>query len=82
MNSVDWFLDTKMNQHITPDLVILTRSELYFGNDHLHIGNGKSLSISNIGYIMLHTPKHTFTLSNVLHVPHITKPLLFVQKFY
>ena len=22
-----------------------------------------------------------FTLSNVLHVPHITKPLLFVQKF-
>ena len=82
MNSVDWFLDTKMNQHITPDLVILTRSELYFGNDHLHVGNGKSLSISNIGYIMLHTPKHIFTLSNVLHVPHITKPLLFVQKFY
>jgi len=30
---------------------------------------------------MLHFPKRTFTLSNVLHVPHITKPLLFVQKF-
>jgi hypothetical protein len=31
---------------------------------------------------MLHSSKRTFTLSNVLHVPHITKPLLSVQKFY
>jgi len=31
---------------------------------------------------MLHSPKRIFTLSNVLHVPYITKPLLSVQKFY
>jgi len=31
---------------------------------------------------MLRSPKRTFTLSNVLHVTHITKPLLSVQKFY
>jgi len=31
---------------------------------------------------MLHTSKHTCTLSNVLHVPHITKPLLSIHKFY
>jgi len=31
---------------------------------------------------MLHSPTRTFTLSNVLHAPHITKPLLSVQKFY
>jgi hypothetical protein len=31
---------------------------------------------------MLRSPKHTFTLSNVLHVPYITKSLLSVQKFY
>jgi hypothetical protein len=31
---------------------------------------------------MLRSPKHVFTLSNVLHVPHITKPLLSVQKIY
>jgi hypothetical protein len=31
---------------------------------------------------MLCFPKRTFTLSNVLHVLHITKPLLYVQKFY
>ena len=30
---------------------------------------------------MLHSPKYTFTLSNVFHVPHIIKPLLSVQKF-
>jgi hypothetical protein len=30
---------------------------------------------------MLHSPKRIFTLSNVLHVPYITKPMLYVQKF-
>ena len=51
-------------------------------NDHLHVGDGKGHSISHIGHTMLRSPKCTFTLSNVLHVPHITKPLLHVQKFY
>ena len=31
---------------------------------------------------MLHTPKHTFALSIVLHVPHIRKPLFSVHKLY
>jgi hypothetical protein len=31
---------------------------------------------------MLRSLKGTFTLSNVLHIPHITKPLLSIQKFY
>jgi hypothetical protein len=48
----------------------------------LHVGDGKGLPISHVGHAMLHSPKRTFTLSNVLHVPHITKPFLFVQKFY
>jgi len=48
----------------------------------LHVGDGKGLDISHIGYTKLHSPKRIFTLSNVLHVPQITKPLLFVQKFY
>jgi hypothetical protein len=30
---------------------------------------------------MLHSPKHIFTLSNILYVTRITKPLLSVQKF-
>ena len=77
-----WFPDTGANQHVTPDLATLTDSAPYLGNDYLHVGDGKGLSISHIGHTTLHSPKRTFTLSNVLHVPHITKPLLSVQKFY
>jgi hypothetical protein len=43
--------------------------------------NGKSFFISHIGHTMLRSPKRIFTLSNVLHVPYITKPLLSVQNF-
>ena len=35
----------------------------------------------HIGHTILRSLKHTFTLSNVLNIPHITKPLLSVQKF-
>ena len=60
----------------------MTGSEPYLGNDHLHVGDGKGLSISYIGHTKIHTPHHTFTFSNVLRVPHIKKPLLLVQNFY
>jgi len=79
---VDWFPDTGANQHITPDLATLTASEPYLGNDNLHVGDGKGLPISHLGHTKIYTPHHSFTLSNVLHVPAITKPLLSVQKFY
>jgi histone deacetylase 1/2 len=60
----------------------LTASEPYNGNDNLHVGDGKGLSISHIGHTKLYNPHRSFTLSNVLHVPAITKPLLSVQKFH
>jgi hypothetical protein len=41
-----------------------------------------SCFISNIGHTMLHFSKRTFTLSNILHVPHITKSLLLVKKYF
>jgi histone deacetylase 1/2 len=59
----------------------LTASEPYNGNDNLHVGDGKGLSISHIGHTKIYNPHRSFTLSNVLHVPAITKPLLSVQKF-
>ena len=80
--SVDWFPDTGANQHVTPDLATLTASEPYLGNDNLHVGDGKGLPISHLGHTKIYTPHRSFTLSNVLHVPAITKPLLSVQKFY
>jgi len=54
--------------------------EPYLGDDHLHVGDGKGLFISKIGHTKLHTPQRTFILSIVLHVPHIQKNLLSVQK--
>jgi len=80
--TADWFPDTGANQHVTPDLATLTASEPYNGNDNLHVGDGKGLSISHIGHTKIYNPHRSFTLSNVLHVLAITKPLLSVQKFY
>ena len=76
-----WFPDTDANQHVTPDLATLTDSAPYLGNDFLHVGDGKALDISHVGHTTLYSPKRLFTLTNVLRVPHITKPLLSVQKF-
>jgi quinolinate synthase len=67
---VTWFPDTGANHHVMSDL----------GNDHLHIGDGKGLVISNITHSKIRSPNYMFTLSNILHVPAIKKPLLSVQK--
>jgi len=70
---VTWFSDTGANHHVTPDLANMTSSKLYLGNDHLHVGDGKVLIISNIAHSKIHSLKHTFTLSNILHFPTIKK---------
>jgi hypothetical protein len=81
LSSAGWFPDTGANQHVTPDLASITSSEPYTDSDQLHVGDGKGLVISHIAHSKLYTPKRIFTLSNILHVPHIKKPLLSVQKF-
>jgi histone deacetylase 1/2 len=75
---VTWFLDTGVNHHVTLDLVSMTSSEPYLGNDHLHVGDGKGLVISNIAHYKIRSLNRMFTLSNILHVPAIQKPLISV----
>ena len=75
---VTWFLDTGVNHHVTLDLVSMTSSEPYLGNDHLHVGDGKGLVISNIAHSKIRSLNRMFTLSNILHVPAIQKPLISV----
>ncbi|KAF7143710.1 hypothetical protein RHSIM_Rhsim05G0062600 [Rhododendron simsii] len=77
----DWFPDTGATHHVTPDLSTITHSEPYQGVDQLRVGNGKGLSISNVGTSFLSSPHSTFKLSNVLHVPALTKSLLSVHQF-
>jgi hypothetical protein len=78
---VTWFPDTCANHHVTSNLTSITSSEPYLGNDHLHVGDGKGLIILNIAHSKICSPNNTFTLSNILHILNITKPLLSVQKF-
>jgi len=54
---------------------------IYLGNDHLCVGDDKSLFISYIGHTMLRSPKCIFTLSNALHVPHITNHCYLFKNF-
>nr|GEY34855.1 hypothetical protein [Tanacetum cinerariifolium] len=45
--------DTGENSHVTPDLEAMDNSEAYYGDDALHVGNGKGLPILHIGSFML-----------------------------
>ena len=80
--SATWFLDMGVNQCVTHDFMNMTNLESYLGIGQLHVGDGKGLSISNVAHSIIRTPKHTFTVSNILHLSHIKKPLLFVHKLY
>ncbi|GJU49405.1 reverse transcriptase domain-containing protein [Tanacetum coccineum] len=41
--------DTGANSHVTPDLEAMDNSEAYYGDDALHVGNGKGLPILHMG---------------------------------
>lgn len=45
-----WFPNSKACHHVTYDPANLARSQSYNGADNLLIGNGKGLSIYNVGY--------------------------------
>lgn len=77
----NWFVDSGASAHLTADLNNLSVHSEYQGDDKIKIGNGKLLTINNIGTSSLSTPHHTFILKNVLHVPCITKNLLSVSQF-
>ena len=78
---ITWFFDTGANQYLTPDVANMVRSEPYNDIDQFDVRDGKGLAVFHITHSKIHAPKCTFTLSNILHVPYIKKPLLFVQKF-
>ncbi|GKF21854.1 hypothetical protein Tco_0070492, partial [Tanacetum coccineum] len=73
--------DTGANSHVTPDLEAMDNSEAYYGDDALHVGNGKGLPILHIGPSKVHSPQKTFSLKNILHVPEISHNHLSVRKF-
>ncbi|GKA31561.1 putative RNA-directed DNA polymerase [Tanacetum coccineum] len=79
--SANWHSDTGANSHVTPDLEAMDNSEAYYGDDALHVGNGKGLPILHIGSSKVYSPQKMFSLKNILHVPEISHNLLSVQNF-
>ncbi|XP_068304340.1 uncharacterized protein [Pyrus communis] len=79
--SPSWLLDSGATSHITNDIANLSVSSPYTGEDKVDIGDGKGLSIKNIGSSYLHTPHTDFKLGNVLHVPHMKHNLLSAYQF-
>ncbi|GJZ06577.1 nucleotide-binding alpha-beta plait domain-containing protein [Tanacetum coccineum] len=60
--STNWHSDTGTNSHVTPDLEAMDNSKAYYGDDALHVGNGKGLPILHIGSSKIYSPQKTSTL--------------------
>ena len=73
-----WYMDTGSTDHLTSDLERLHVHERYGGKDQVHVANGTGLSISHIGHSNL--TGSSLKLSDILHVLHIRKHLLFVYR--
>jgi hypothetical protein len=77
-----WYPDSGATHHLTSDFGNPNfRSEDYNGPNKVHMGNDTSSSIGHIGDTLFSAPTASFLLHNVLHVPSITKNLLYVHKF-
>jgi hypothetical protein len=76
-----WYLDIGAMDHLTGELNRLHMRKPYTRHDHVHTTNGTGMRISHTGQSSI--PTHTPTplhLKNVLHVPEVTRNLMFVKK--
>nr|KAJ0213411.1 hypothetical protein LSAT_V11C400161540 [Lactuca sativa] len=73
--------NTGSSHHVASNLSSFDNSKAYYGEDNLHVGNGKGLPILHIGSSSFYSPNKTFNLKHVLYVPAITQNLLSVQQF-
>jgi hypothetical protein len=49
------------------------------GGDQVYTPSGTGMRIDHVGHGFLHSPIRKIRLKNILHVPHDTKNLLFVN---
>ncbi|RVW79842.1 Retrovirus-related Pol polyprotein from transposon RE2 [Vitis vinifera] len=73
----DWFIDTGVSAHLTPDPSQLDKVEPYHGKDCVIVGNGASSPNTHTGTL---SPSSNFKLLDVLVVPRLTKNLLSISK--
>jgi hypothetical protein len=76
----NWYNDTGATDHITNDLDHLAVREQYHGNDIVQGSNRAGLRIMHLGSCSINTDTRPLALTNILHVPEISKNLLSVHK--
>ena len=77
------YLDSGATHHITNNSSVYSDKQPYDGTDLVKMGNGKGLLISHMGSANFRssTTNKPLFLTDLLHVPTITKNLLSVSKF-
>ncbi|KAL4383257.1 hypothetical protein GQ457_15G019520 [Hibiscus cannabinus] len=78
--SGSWFIDSGATHHVSPDPAAIGHGVDYSGPGKLIVGNGVKIPISHVGQSMLLSASCPLQLTQVLHVPNITKNLLSVSK--
>ncbi|KAL4379829.1 hypothetical protein GQ457_02G016750 [Hibiscus cannabinus] len=76
-----WYIDSGATHHVTHDPTNIQSATPYQGSGMVSVGNGNSLAISHVGHTFLKTPHKFLLLYHLLHVPNITKNLMFVSRF-
>ena len=79
--SLPWLLDNGASHHITTDLNNLTLHAPYDGPDDIVIGDDNGLHITHSNTTSLSTSSNSFTLHNVLCVPHMKRNLISISQF-
>ena len=80
LNDTEWFPNSGATSHMTSDTEVVDQPTLYFGNEHVMVGNGQPLEISHTLSISSLIPSSYLLLSNVLVVPGIKKNLISISQ--
>ena len=78
MGDTSWFLDIGATHHLTSDLNNLTIHNPFTSSDKVIVGDGKGLSIANIGKFSLASLNGSLVFNDVFHVLSITTNLVSV----
>ncbi|KAL4301756.1 hypothetical protein GQ457_10G016470 [Hibiscus cannabinus] len=78
-----WYVDSGATHHVTPEAGKVMQGSKYGGPGKITVGDGANLNIARIGKSVLHvfsSNRKTLVLSDLMHVPQITKNLISVSK--
>lgn len=79
--NLTWYIDSRAISHVSQDAGIFLSCSIYICVEKLHIRNGLGLHIKHVRIAAIKTLNSTdIYLTNVLHVPTITKNLLNVSR--